>query len=147
MNLTWYANTSEIGTVEYAKASEDGEFPSEFTTVNATGNQSNDNGFYYNQATLTNLEENTKYVYRLVNNDTVSKTYEFTTEDFDGSYNFILAGDPQIGASGNATNDTEGWKKTLQDSINKFDPDFILSAGDQVNTASNESQYSGYLAS
>ena len=145
MNLTWYANTSEIGTVEYAKASEDGEFPSEFTTVNATGNQSNDNGFYYNQATLTNLEENTKY--RLVNNDTVSKTYEFTTEDFDGSYNFILAGDPQIGASGNATNDTEGWKKTLQDSINKFDPDFILSAGDQVNTASNESQYSGYLAS
>ena len=147
MNLTWYANTSEIGTVEYAKASEDGEFPSEFTTVNATGNQSNDNGFYYNQATLTNLEENTKYVYRLVNNDTVSKTYEFTTEDFDGSYNFILAGDPQIGASGDATNDTEGWKKTLQDSINKFDPDFILSAGDQVNTASNESQYSGYLAS
>ena len=147
MNLTWYANTSEIGTVEYAKASEDGEFPSEFTTVNATGNQSNDNGFYYNQATLTNLEENTKYVYRLVNDDTVSKTYEFTTEDFDGSYNFILAGDPQIGASGNATNDTEGWKKTLQDSINKFDPDFILSAGDQVNTASNESQYSGYLAS
>ena len=147
MNLTWYANTSEIGTVEYAKASEDGEFPSEFTTVNATGNQSNDNGFYYNQATLTNLEENTKYVYRLVNNDTVSKTYEFTTEDFDGSYNFILAGDPQIGASGNATNDTEGWKKTLQDSINKFDPDFILSAGDQVNAASNESQYSGYLAS
>ena len=147
MNLTWYANTSEIGTVEYAKASEDGEFPSEFTTVNATGNQSNDNGFYYNQATLTNLEENTKYVYRLVNNDTVSKTYEFTTEDFDESYNFILAGDPQIGASGNATNDTEGWKKTLQDSINKFDPDFILSAGDQVNTASNESQYSGYLAS
>ena len=147
MNLTWYANTSEIGTVEYAKASEDGEFPSEFTTANATGNQSNDNGFYYNQATLTNLEENTKYVYRLVNNDTVSKTYEFTTEDFDGSYNFILAGDPQIGASGNATNDTEGWKKTLQDSINKFDPDFILSAGDQVNTASNESQYSGYLAS
>ena len=144
MNLTWYANTSEIGTVEYAK---DGEFPSEFTTANATGNQSNDNGFYYNQATLTNLEENTKYVYRLVNNDTVSKTYEFTTEDFDGSYNFILAGDPQIGASGNATNDTEGWKKTLQDSINKFDPDFILSAGDQVNTASNESQYSGYLAS
>ena len=77
----------------------------------------------------------------------MSKTYEFTTEDFDGSYNFILAGDPQIGASGNAKNDTEGWKKTLQDSINKFDPDFILSAGDQVNTASNESQYSGYLAS
>ncbi|MBS5588910.1 MAG: FIVAR domain-containing protein [[Clostridium] spiroforme] len=147
MNLTWYANTSEIGTVEYAKASENGDFPSEFITVNATGNQSNDNSFYYNQATLTNLEENTKYVYRLVNGETVSKAYEFTTEDFDGSYNFILAGDPQIGASGNAKNDTEGWKKTLQDSINKFDPDFILSAGDQVNTASNESQYSGYLAS
>ena len=41
-----------------------GEFPSEFVSINATSDQSNDNGFYYNQATITNLEENTKYVYR-----------------------------------------------------------------------------------
>lgn len=147
MNLTWYANTNTSGTVQLAKAGAmiNGEFPSQFTTVKATNNQANDKGFYYNQATLANLEENTKYVYRVVNGDQVSKIYDFTTKDFDGSYNFIFAGDPQIGASGSASKDTEGWDKTLSDSINKFNPNFILSAGDQVNTASDENQYSGYL--
>lgn len=147
MNLTWYANTNISGTVQLAKAGAmiNGEFPSQFTTVEATNNQANDKGFYYNQATLANLEENTKYVYRVVNGDQVSKIYDFTTKDFDGSYNFIFAGDPQIGASGSASKDTEGWDKTLSDSINKFNPNFILSAGDQVNTASDENQYSGYL--
>lgn len=147
MNLTWYANTNTSGTVQLAKAGAmiNGEFPSQFTTVEATNNQANDKGFYYNQATLANLEENTKYVYRVVNGDQVSKIYDFTTKDFDGSYNFIFAGDPQIGASGSASKDTEGWDKALSDSINKFNPNFILSAGDQVNTASDENQYSGYL--
>ncbi|MDB7040940.1 FN3 domain-containing metallophosphoesterase family protein [Erysipelatoclostridium ramosum] len=147
MNLTWYANTNTSGTVQLAKAGAmiNGEFPSQFTTVEATNNQANDKGFYYNQATLANLEENTKYVYRVVNGDQVSKIYDFTTKNFDGSYNFIFAGDPQIGASGSASKDTEGWDKTLSDSINKFNPNFILSAGDQVNTASDENQYSGYL--
>lgn len=147
MNLTWYANTNTSGTVQLAKAGAmiNGEFPSQFTTVEATNNQANDKGFYYNQATLANLEENTKYVYRVVNGDQVSKIYDFTTKDFDGSYNFIFAGDPQIGASDSASKDTEGWDKTLSDSINKFNPNFILSAGDQVNTASDENQYSGYL--
>lgn len=147
MNLTWYANTNTSGTVQLAKAGAmiNGEFPSQFTTVEATNNQANDKGFYYNQATLANLEENTKYVCRVVNGDQVSKIYDFTTKDFDGSYNFIFAGDPQIGASGSASKDTEGWDKTLSDSINKFNPNFILSAGDQVNTASDENQYSGYL--
>lgn len=147
MNLTWYANTNTSGTVQLAKAGAmiNGEFPSQFTTVEATNNQANDKGFYYNQATLANLEENTKYVYRVVNGDQVSKIYDFTTKGFDGSYNFIFAGDPQIGASGSASKDTEGWDKTLSDSINKFNPNFILSAGDQVNTASDENQYSGYL--
>ena len=147
MNLTWYANTNTSGTVQLAKAGAmiNGEFPSQFTTVEATNNQANDKGFYYNQATLANLEENTKYAYRVVNGDQVSKIYDFTTKDFDGSYNFIFAGDPQIGASGSASKDTEGWDKTLSDSINKFNPNFILSAGDQVNTASDENQYSGYL--
>lgn len=147
MNLTWYVNTSETGVVQLAEAGAmiNGEFPSTFITIDATSNQSNDNGFYYNQATLTNLQENTKYVYRIVNGNKISKIYDFTTKDFDGTFNFVLAGDPQIGASGNATNDTEGWGKTLKDSVDKFNPNFILSAGDQVNTASNESQYSGYL--
>lgn len=147
MNVAWYANTSTVGSVQLAKAGAmvNGAFPSDYATIETTANQSNDNGFYYNHATMNNLEENTKYVYRIVNGEKVSDAYTFTTKDFDNSFNFILAGDPQIGASGNAADDSAGWAKTLSDSANKFDPNFILSAGDQVNTASNESQYSGYL--
>ena len=36
-----------------------------FTTVEATNNQANDKGFYH-KPSIINLEENTKYVYRVV---------------------------------------------------------------------------------
>lgn len=147
MNITWYANSSKKGQLQIVKAAQlmNGQFPSQSTTIDVEGQLSNDGNFHYYQATLNNLQENTKYAYRLVNEETISDIYTFETKDFDGSYSFILAGDPQIGASGNATSDSAGWDKTLEDSVNKFDPNFILSAGDQVNTANSESQYAGYL--
>ena len=147
MNVTWYANSSKKGQLQIVKAAQlvNSQFPSQSTTIDVEGQLSNDGNYYYYQATINNLEENTKYAYRLVNEETISDIYTFETKDFDGSYSFILAGDPQIGASGNAISDTEGWDKTLKDSVDKFDPNFILSVGDQVNTASSESQYAGYL--
>ena len=147
MNVTWYANSSKKGQLQIVKAAQlvNSQFPSQSTTIDVEGQLSNDGNYHYYQATINNLEENTKYAYRLVNEETISDIYTFETKDFDGSYSFILAGDPQIGASGNAISDTEGWDKTLKDSVDKFDPNFILSAGDQVNTASSESQYAGYL--
>lgn len=147
MNITWYANSFKDGQLQIVKAAQliNGQFPQDATTLTVQPQVSNDNQFSYYQTTLSQLEENTKYAYRLINEDKVSETYTFQTKDFDGSYNFVLAGDPQIGASGNATNDTQGWQQTLQDSVERFNPNFILSAGDQVNTANNESQYAGYL--
>lgn len=147
MNITWYANSSKDGQLQIVKAAQliNGQFPDGAETLQVQPQVSNDGNFNYYQTTLTHLEENTKYAYRLINEDTISETYSFETKDFDGSFDFVLAGDPQIGASGNATSDTEGWNKTLADSVDKFDPNFILSVGDQVNTASNESQYAGYL--
>ncbi|MCD8027928.1 MAG: metallophosphoesterase [Erysipelotrichaceae bacterium] len=148
-NITWYANSSETGQLQICKYAQlvSGAFPeSGYTTINVEGVASNNDGYYYFQTTITDLEENTKYAYRLVNEDTVSKVYSFETDDFDGSYNFIFAGDPQIGASGNASSDTEGWAATLSASVSKFDPSFLLSAGDQVNAYSgSESEYDGYL--
>lgn len=147
MNITWYANSSNKGQVQIVKAAEliNGEFPKQAKTIDVNAQLSNDTDFHYYQTTLSQLEENQKYAYRLINEDKVSETYTFETKDFDGHYSFILAGDPQIGA-GNTVSDTEGWDKTLKDSIEKFNPNFILSAGDQVNTASNETQYAGYLS-
>ena len=145
-NLTWYANVDTAGSVQWAKQSDmqDGLFPAQYNEAAATSIATNDEGFYSNQATMTNLEENTAYVYRVVNGDTVSQIYTFETGDFDEGFSFILAGDPQIGA-GNTESDTVGWDETLDTAIAQLDPDFLVSAGDQVNTNNNETQYTGYL--
>ncbi|MCD7950013.1 MAG: metallophosphoesterase [Erysipelotrichaceae bacterium] len=146
-NITWYADSSETGQLQVCKYAQlvSGAFPeSGYTTIDVDAQVSNNSGYYYFQATISDLEENTKYAYRLINEDTVSQIYSFETDDFDGSYNFILAGDPQIGA-GSTDTDTEGWAATLLASVNKFNPSFILSAGDQVNTVNSETQYDGYL--
>lgn len=143
--LTWYADTDKVGEVQYAVKNGD-TFPKEYKTKQADRTiATNDSNFYSNQAVLDNLKPNTEYVYRVVNEDTVSKTYSFTSSDNNGSFSFALVGDPQIGASGNATKDTEGWNATVNTIKNTLKSDFLLSAGDQVNTASNESQYTGYL--
>lgn len=145
-NLTWYANSETAGQVQYAKKSDmtNGQFPSEYQTADAISSQSNESGFYSNQATMRNLDENTEYVYRVVNGETVSKEYTFQTGDFDGAFSFAFVGDPQIGA-GSLPSDIQGWNDTLDVIKNQLNPDFLFSAGDQVNTANNESQYTGYL--
>ena len=127
--LTWYADTEEAGQVQYAKAADmvNGEFPAEYTTVDASAIPTNDEGFYSNQAVLSSLEENTEYVYRVVNGDTVSRTYSFETGDFDSSFSFAFVGDPQIGA-GTTPEDIEGWNETLDTIQNDMDVDFLFSA-------------------
>ena len=151
-NLTWYVDgTDEAGQVLVAKQNElaDGQMPENASSFNAVSSQSNDGGKYSNQATITGLEEGTTYAYQLVNSGVKSDIYTFTTGDnSDGSFSFAFAGDPQIGASGNAASDTEGWDKTLSIVTGNeafTGIDFLLSAGDQVNTASDENQYNGYL--
>lgn len=144
--VTWYADTADAGEVQYALKSGD-TFPENYQTAQATSKAANENGFYSNQATLTNLQPGKEYVYRVVNGTTVSDTYSFATGENDGSYSFAFVGDPQIGAGGNVVTDTEGWNQTLDMVTSKLNPDFLLSAGDQVNTASNETQYAGYLNS
>lgn len=150
VNLTWYSDSEKAGTVRWAKQSEvqNGQLPESAGQVTASVRQANKSGFYSNQATISGLEADTVYAYQLINGGKESGLYTLTTGTADGSFSFALAGDPQIGASGNAGNDANGWEKTL--GIVADDPsfenvDFLLSAGDQVNTASDESQYTGYL--
>lgn len=144
--LTWYANTDKPGTAQIAKASDmiNGQFPATYTTVEASAAATNDQGFYSNQLTFSNLEENTDYVYRVVNGDTVSQVYQFSTGDYDADFSFAFVGDPQIGA-GSTETDIQGWDKTLDTVQNQLNVDFLVSAGDQVNTNNNEEQYAGYI--
>lgn len=145
-NITWYADTAEAGEIQYAPkaAGENGAFPQTYATASAVSSAANDNGFYSNQATMENLASDTEYVYRLKNGETISDTYSFSTGTMDGAFSFALVGDPQIG-TGNLQNGIDGWNKTMDVITSKLDPDFIVSAGDQVNTASNETEYEGYL--
>lgn len=144
-NLTWYANVPGTGKVQYAMKMGDA-FPEEYNEVSTTGVASKDteNGAFYSYKAILSVEPNTEYVYRLVNGETVSETYDFTT-GAEGDFSFLFVGDPQIGASSTDA-DTESWANTLNVATTAFpDYSFLLSAGDQVNTASNEEQYAGFL--
>ena len=147
MNFTWYANDSAAGTLLIAKAEQvkNDTMPGDAKTVTATAAQANKSGFYSNQCIVTGLEPDTRYAYQLVNGEKTSEIYIFKTAK-SGAFKFLFAGDPQLGASGNLNSDNSGWAQTLKAAVEKVpDAAFLLSAGDQVNTADNEVQYSAYL--
>ena len=141
MNFTWYSLLDNAAlTVADNAAMTGGQ------TVAATAAVAND-GLYSCKAAVTGLKVNTTYYYQLSNAGYTSAVYSFTTGG-SGSFSFAYVGDPQIGASGNAASDTAGWENTLNTiGTNDIfsDVSFLLSAGDQVNTESSESEYDGYL--
>ena len=148
MNFTWHINADTVGKLLVAKASElvDDAMPENAKVFEATSVPNNDEK-YTNKATASGLEAGVRYAYQAVNGEAVSEIGFFTPDD-GGAFSFAYVGDPQIGAGGNVTNDTSGWGSTLQkvaeDEIFS-DISFMLSAGDQVNNASSESEYDGYL--
>ncbi len=102
-------------------------------------------GYYVNKATIKNLKANTTYYYKVGSGTTWSELYEIKTGD-GSSFSFLLAGDPQIGASGNIRSDNYGWKQMIQKAKSSFpEVSFLVSAGDQVETANNEDHYDSYL--
>ncbi|MCC8122136.1 MAG: fibronectin type III domain-containing protein [Oscillospiraceae bacterium] len=148
-NLTWYSDSTADGEVQLAIADDmSGDtFPAEYESFAAVSASSNVSGYYTNKATISGLCADTTYAYRVGNTDGWSSVYTFTTDSFSSaSFSFLLAGDPQIGSSGNAGNDTTGWITTLDHCIDWFtDISFLVSAGDQVESASSETQYESYL--
>lgn len=140
VNLTWY---SPLGNASVS-VSENADMMGEKAFA-ATSNIAND-GQYSCKATVTDLQPDTTYYYQLSNGDNKSEVYSFVTGG-EKEFSFAFVGDPQIGA-GNTASDTIKWEETLNQ-INEneifADISFMLSAGDQVNTASDESQYDGYL--
>ena len=150
-NFAWYSNSGVTEQVQVAKKADatGSTFPADkaasFTA--ASGATTQGNGFLYQHADASGLVENTTYLYRVGSDLGWSDTKEFSTQDFSGDYNFLLVGDPQIGASGNVASDQAGWTKTLDSAEARFpNSEFIYSAGDQVETAGSEAQYDAFLA-
>lgn len=139
-NVTWYSQYNEPSVLLSVNSD-----MTDSRAFSAKESLAND-GQYSCKATLTDLVPNTTYYYQLCNGDKISSVRSFTTGGGD-EFSFALVGDPQIGA-GSLGSDIEGWDNTLniiRDNEVFRDAAFLVSAGDQVNTASNETQYDGYL--
>ncbi|WP_127502533.1 fibronectin type III domain-containing protein [Actinoplanes solisilvae] len=148
--VSWYSSADTAQTVQLAPAASvvNGEFPADAATFAAIGaaNIATSGGFN-RHATLTGLKENSAYSYRVGSEGNWSSAYTFKTQDFEGDYDFLFYGDPQIGASGNLANDQAGWKDTLDVSLAANpNAELLVSGGDQVETANTESQWDAFLA-
>jgi len=147
-NLAWYStsDTAQVAQVSLASKVVNGVFPATATSFTATGGLTT-SGEYNRFVTVTGLKENTAYVYRVGSEGNWSATNTFTTADFDGDFNFLFFGDPQIGSSGNVANDTAGWADTLNVATSTYpDAELLFSAGDQVESATSEPQYEAFLS-
>ena len=147
VNFTWYTNFDGETELQVAKKSDmNGDiFPVEKAKSYKGEITKIDDINRSNKASAINLEENTDYVYRIGKEGVWSEVNNLSTKDTN-KFNFLLAGDPQIG-SGSIESDINGWTDTLNKAISKFpDASFLISAGDQVNKAGNEAEYDGYLS-
>ncbi len=145
-NLSW-RYPSANGRVEYGVRNGD-EFPTTFKTVDSVATIATaQNDTYVHRVTMTGLEPDTEYVYRVVNDDVVSDNYYFETDPTD-SFNFFFVADPQLGTSGSLTNDTAGWQNTLTVANQMFpNTSMIVSGGDQVDYGPNNKQYLAFFSS
>ena len=103
--VTWYssADTAQVGRRSRRPPTlVDGEFPADAVTFPATV-AANIASTAASTATprSTGLQENTAYSYRVGAEGAWSPTYSFKTQDFEGDFDFLFFGDPQIGSSGN----------------------------------------------
>lgn len=154
-NITWLGTSRQPTMVQVLEGSADVVEGSAFTsscvdTFMAVQDTATITGYKTNKATITKLKANTKYFYRVGNEEQWSKTYSFKTNSFgiNQPFHFFFIGDTQIGASGNLANDVTNWNHTITKAIDAFpDTSFILSSGDQVNdrSSSEDLQYEGFL--
>lgn len=157
--VSWYANNGDpdqIVQVAPSKKVKGGQFPSSSLSfagvvaanVSVSAQTNTVKGAkFHGHAVVTGLKENTEYSYRVGEGGHWSQTYTFTTQKFDGDFDFLFFGDPQIGSSGDETLDSTGWQATLTTAL-KANPkaELLVSGGDQVEHANYETEWDAFLA-
>lgn len=148
--VSWYASADTAQVVQLAPTSQvsGSTFPATAVTFAATGSANiASSGGYNRHATITGLAANTAYSYRVGSADAWSATYSFRTQSFEGDYDFLFLGDPQIGSSGDIAKDQAGWVDTMNVALAANpDAEILVSAGDEVERANTESQWDAFLA-
>ncbi|MFS0795506.1 fibronectin type III domain-containing protein [Microbacterium sp. 1P10AE] len=148
-NVSWYSSADTAQTVQVAPTSTlvNGEFPATATTFSASGTANTSTTGFNRHTTITGLAENTAYSYRVGSDGNWSSTYAFKTQSFEGDYDFLFFGDPQIGSSGDIPKDQAGWQDTATVAVNANpNAELLVSGGDQVDSANREDQWSAFLA-
>lgn len=158
LNFAWYSKTAETPAVRISKSS-DMSGAAEFAGTQSSVTEEAAVGYFSNKVTVKDLEENTQYYYQVYKNGAWSEAFKYSTKGFD-KYSILYVGDPQIGACKGQTstegdemadeiaarNDAYNWNRTLENALSAHpDVSFMVSAGDQVNTADREYEYAGYL--
>jgi len=99
-------------------------------------------GKYFHKATARNLKPNTEYAYRVSSDSSKwSVEYKFKTPQAE-AFKFAVVGDPQLTSDESVV---MGWNATVE-KIKAAGVDFILSVGDQVDSAGSEKQYENFFA-
>ena len=148
--VSWYTSANTAQSVQVAPTAQlvNGAFPASAVTFAATVAANTVNGGFNAHAAVDGLHENISYSYRVGAEGAWSATYEFKTQKFDGAFDFLFFGDPQIGSSGDVAKDGAGWEDTLKVSLAANpDAELLVSGGDQVETANTETQWNAFLAS
>ncbi|MBR9646992.1 cell wall-binding repeat-containing protein [Clostridium tyrobutyricum] len=148
INFAWYSKSTSDPQVQIALKSDmtGSTFPEDKAkTFNGQKSEGND-GYTSNKVTVTGLKQATAYVYRVGDGTNWSSVDNYTTQDISKGINFLFAGDPQIGASGDIAKDGDGCVDTLNKALAKFtNTDFIMSIGDQVNNGKESQDESGVV--
>ncbi|MCD8343024.1 MAG: metallophosphoesterase [Oscillospiraceae bacterium] len=140
ISVVWYDTSADAGTLTFGGK----EYTADISAASREG-------YYVNRVSVTDLQPSTDYTYTITSGDgETSQIYTYTTTAFgEGkTFSFAIVGDPQIGASGNADSDTEGWNTAVNTILsNGTAYSFLFSMGDQVNAYYGESsEYAGYSA-
>ncbi len=147
--VNWYAssNTAQVVQVAPTASLVDGEFPADAISFSATVTANTVNGGFNGHAVITGLAEKTAYSYRVGDEGGWGETSEFSTQKFDGNFDFLFFGDPQIGSSGDPVADGIGWGATLDYALGANPKaELLVSGGDQVETANTEVHWDNFLA-
>lgn len=133
-NFNWQTNLDLDCKLQYGLKSDmvEGAFPTTYTEVAASKDNETAGGTVAHKATISNLTDNTEYVYRIASGELASDLYYFSTGDMSDGFTFAFAGDPQVGRT-DMENDEEGWEATVDAIVNQ-NVDFMLSSGDQVHS-------------
>ena len=147
ITITWFAKSGRGAVFEYKKA--DGSastttLNSLTTTPIATGETYAERAKYV--VNLDNLEQGTKYLYRIQSGTNWTNWYAFQTEDPTAtSFTFIHVTDPQMGRTANSDGKTNlqsatAWGELLNQAVSTVGAEniaFMINTGDCVNSEDN----------